>query len=62
VADGFLAPGVRRDALDGQVNFDEAFAVWHRDVIPSWYSNAGHAQFGSGQLLVWQRLAMGAMD
>ena len=27
--DGFLAPRVRGDALDGQVNFDEAFGVGH---------------------------------
>jgi len=25
VADGFLAPGMGGDGLDGQVNFDEAF-------------------------------------
>jgi hypothetical protein len=28
--DGLLAPRVRGDALDGQVNFDEAFGVIHR--------------------------------
>jgi len=27
VPDGFFAPRVRRDALDGQVNFDEALGV-----------------------------------
>jgi len=27
VPDGFLAPRVRGDALDGQVNLDEAFGV-----------------------------------
>jgi hypothetical protein len=29
VPDGFLAPRVRGDALDRQVNFDEAFGVIH---------------------------------
>ena len=30
VPNGLLAPRVRGDALDGQVNFDEAFGVVHR--------------------------------
>ena len=30
VPDGLLPPRVRRDALDGQVNFDEAAGVGHR--------------------------------
>lgn len=32
VADGFLAPGVPRDALDGQVNFDQTLGKIHRCV------------------------------
>ena len=31
VADGFLALRVLRDALDGQVNFYEAFGVHHAE-------------------------------
>jgi hypothetical protein len=29
VPDGFFAPGVRRDALDGQIYFDEALGKIH---------------------------------